>query len=290
MKYILFFLISFYSFKTFSQELNDRIFTKEGDTILCKITKVEKNWIYYDHMGKKSIKNDYVHMSDIKSYIYNGTKKKPYEQEVKTVQLEQKEVPDLSPKDTVKGFYIDSLNNKRSCYILLNKNKNTRSINQYRKVSIIDSLGKLHILYPDKIAGYSTDGSNYRRFKIIFKGKTINFFAKELVAGRALLYLYNGEQMNNEPIYIFKKQTETEFSFVQESLSKKSEFGTTESKKPQAGGSQNAPMSFVDEEPYLNYFQSYLSDCQEVLTKFKSNWYFSYSSVITMFTDYNKCK
>lgn len=89
MNRILLLLFVLLSFKANAQELNDRIFTKEGDSIICKITLIEKNWLYYDHRGKKSIRNDYIHKDDISYYIYNG---KPYEKEPKEKSKEYTEI------------------------------------------------------------------------------------------------------------------------------------------------------------------------------------------------------
>jgi len=74
--YIYFVLISLVGV---SQNLNDRIYTKEGDSIICSITKFDGSWIYYDYSKKDVLKNTYIHMDDIKFYVNNGVKKKPYE-------------------------------------------------------------------------------------------------------------------------------------------------------------------------------------------------------------------
>lgn len=79
MKKIFIILFIFIGLKTFSQELNDHIYTKENDSILCKITSVKGDWIYYDHIKNKKIRNDYIHVDDIKSYVYKGKKIIPYE-------------------------------------------------------------------------------------------------------------------------------------------------------------------------------------------------------------------
>jgi hypothetical protein len=65
-------IIVLFAYKTNAQELSDTIYTYEGDTIICKISKIEKHWIYYDYTSKKKIKNTYVHISDISSYTYHG--------------------------------------------------------------------------------------------------------------------------------------------------------------------------------------------------------------------------
>ncbi len=288
-KRLLFLALLFCSLKTYSQELNDKIFTKEGDSILCKITLVKPNWIYYDHIGKKGIRNDYIHMSDIKSYVYNGVKKKAYEYEATLVILQQ--IKDTIPKDTIRTFYLDSLNKKQICFLLLNKNKQVRQISQYKKIEIIDSVGKFMVLFPNQIAGYWLNGIFYKTFEIMDDGKKNNFFAEELTTGKVSLYLYNGDQLKNKSIYIFKKYSEDEFKFVEEGVSKKTVHGETSGAIPQAKGKPSGlgPISFDDEQLYLNCFKSYLSDCNEVKLKFSSNWY-TRNDVITMFRDYNACK
>jgi hypothetical protein len=66
-------LLLFSVLYSYSQvQLNDQIITKEGDTIECKITEIKQNWIYYDYRTKKSFKNDYINIDDIKSYLYQG--------------------------------------------------------------------------------------------------------------------------------------------------------------------------------------------------------------------------
>lgn len=295
---ILFILISF---KISSQELFDRIYKKDGDSILCNITSVEKNWIYYDHKGKKGMRNDYIHMSEIKYYFYKYIYINPPKREVRSVALKQKINEDslkysiqdsllnTIEKEPFSTFYLDSLGKKQPCSILLNTGEMWIKVNQYRKIEIIDSLGKRKILFPSHIHGYWLNGTFYRSFKIIHKGKKVDFFAEELVIGKALLYLYNGEQLDHESIYIFKKQSETDFIFVHEFISKKSHYGQTEHLKPQVGSFVNSGISFYDEKPYLEYLQYYLSDCKEVLLKFKYNWY-TYNDIVGMFRDYNNCK
>lgn len=78
---------------------------------------------------------------------------------------------------------------------------------------------------------------------------------------------------------------------MQESISLTTDYGKTSNMAPQADGSPSGPgtITYSDVRPFLEYFQTYLSDCEEVLVKFKSNWY-SYNDVRTMFTDYNNCK
>lgn len=290
MKEFFFLIFAFLSFQISSQDLNDRIYPKEGDSIICKITLVKTNWIYYDHRGKKDIRNDYIHMSDLKFYLYNGIKRRAYEYEEKVIQIDSSQY-DISPKDTVKTFYLDSLNKKQTCFIIINKSKKLREINQFRKIKIIDSVGKLKILFPNQISGYWLNGLFYRSFKTNYEGKNILFFAEQLTMGKATLYLYNGEQLNNKSVYIFKKQSENNYHFVLEGISGKDPLPTTEIFEPASNGStfDRGYLFGNSEQPYLEYFKSYFSDCTNVIVKFKSNWY-SYNNVKTMFMDYNECE
>ena len=57
---------------SFAQTFRDRIYTTEGDSIFCIITKIEKGWIYYDFQGKKELKNKFIHTDDVRSYIMKG--------------------------------------------------------------------------------------------------------------------------------------------------------------------------------------------------------------------------
>lgn len=60
------------SCKTKAQELSDRIYKKDGDSIICKITKTQAHWISFDHKGKKGIVNDHIYIDDVHSYTYNN--------------------------------------------------------------------------------------------------------------------------------------------------------------------------------------------------------------------------
>jgi len=154
-------------------------------------------------------------MSDLKSYLYNGVKRKAYEYEAKVVPIIQSNSVDSLqkyyswPKDTVAAFYLDSLNKKQPCFILLSKNKNSKQLNQFRKIETVDSSGKLKVLFPNQISGYWLNELFYKSFIIIHNNQKINFFALETTKGRVELYHYNGEQLKHEPIYILKKKFKT---------------------------------------------------------------------------------
>jgi hypothetical protein len=197
---------------------------------------------------------------------------------------------DNLPKDTIKTYYLDSLYNKKFCLLLSSKIKTRKELNLYRGIQIIDSLGKTIILLPNQIAGYWVKGLFYKSFKIIYKNKKVCFFAQEIVTGKASIYLYNGELLTNESIYIFKKQWETEYIFVQEKITSKTNVSTSNTVQNSDGSVSGSDiLSFFDEEPYLNYFQSYFTDCKDVLLKFQSKWY-EYLNLSKVFTDYNNCK
>lgn len=292
MKNILLLLFFLCVHKTYSQNLNDRIFLKEGDSVLCKITKVETNWIYYDHLGKRGLRNDYIHMSDIKYYLFNGVKRKSYEYEIKSVVVNvDSSKKYIEPKDTIKSYYLDTLGKKQTCFILLYKSKNARQVNQFRKIEIIDSLKKKQDLFPSQIFGYWLNGFFYKSFKATYNKKNVFFFAEEIIAGKATLYSYNGEQLDNNSIYIFKKQEENNYHFLLEVNNLSDPITTAEIVELLSNGStyDKEEVSVNMEQPYLDYFRSYFSDCNDVFVKFKSNWY-SYNNVKTMFMDYNECK
>ncbi len=308
MKNFLFLLFICLSFKIFSQDLNDKIFPKEADSIICKITSIQKNWLYYDHQEKKYIKNDYIHISDIRYYLYNGIKTTAIEHKSKfiisntlisaTSISEKNNIMNSSPKDTIqtfyldtiKTFYLDTLGKKHACLILLSKSKIIKQANQLIKIQLVDSLGNIAILLPNQISGYWINGVFYKIFKTIYNGKNVAFFAEELITGKASLYVYNGERLNNESIYIFKKQSETEYYFVQEKITTKEHTATSNTVQNSDGSASSIELlEFHDETPYLNFFQSYFSDCSEITLKFKSSWY-TYNDITAAFRDYNKCR
>lgn len=296
MKHILAFLIFIFSLNSFSQELNDFIYTKDSDSIKCKITTVEKNWIYYDFKGEKSTKHDFIHMSDIKYYIQNGVKRKSYEYETDPNINKSKNNADTTkkinaPKDTLKTTYLDNLGKKQSCSILLYKAKTLRAMYLLKKIEIIDSIGKLNTLYPNQIQGYWLEGKFYKSFSTFYNNNQLDFFALELLSGSASLYLYDGDLFSNKSIYLFKKESEKDYSIIQERISITTEHGRPSTGIPEANGrsSGTGPIIFFNETPYLQFFQNYFSDCNEVLLRFKANWY-SYTNVTNMFQDYNNCK
>lgn len=198
------------------------------------------------------------------------------------------------PKDTVKVFYLDSLSDKKTCVLLLTKNRNKQECNEFRK---IDSFGNWSVLLPEKISGYWLGEVFYRRFRTTYNNKRIIFFAEELVVGKSVLYTYTGEQLDQQPVYLFKKMSESEFNVVQKNLSAKIEYqlsnfpGPSNASSEYNSSSNNIlpSISFIAEQPYVDYFQSYLSDCEDVANKFKSHWYI-YNDVKKMFSDYNQCK
>lgn len=275
---------------SFAQELNDRIYKKDGDSIVCKITTVEENWIYYDHIRKKKLRNDYIHKSDVKWYLQNQVKKKPYEPKPVVVREEKKVIPE-GPKDTIQTYYLDLQNVKHSCSILLSRNKTLRPYILFTKLEMLDPTGDAKTWSPNELAGYWYNGSFYRSFTVAAKNQPLHFFAEELENGRALLYQYNGELTDKEPVYIFRKQTEKVFHFIYQRLSVSSVYGESAGVKPQADGSMSnyMPMVFDAEQPYLDYFKNYFSDCMNVTTRFNSSWY-SISNLRAVFKDYNTCK
>lgn len=62
-------LISFIlSLNLKGQELTDRIFTKDGDTINCKITLVNDQNIFYQYKKRRSIKADVISLNDVDDF------------------------------------------------------------------------------------------------------------------------------------------------------------------------------------------------------------------------------
>lgn len=98
MKKTILIIFALISYKTDAQEMSDSIFTKEGDLLICKITEIQKHWIYYDYKGKKKIKNTYIHIDDISSYTYNGIINKSKEKELKEM--------DMKSRKNINFFYM----------------------------------------------------------------------------------------------------------------------------------------------------------------------------------------
>lgn len=274
-----------------AQELTDRIYKKDGDSIVCKITSVEQNWIYYDHIRKKKLRNDYIHMSDVRWYLYNQVKRKPHDQDTKPLVKEEKKVIPEGPRDTIHADYLDLQNIKHSCSIILSRDKAVRERTLYTKLEVLDSNQRIRTLLPNELAGYWLNGSFYRSFKVAVNKQLVHFFAQELESGQASLYQYNGELTDKESVYIFRKQTEKVFHFVYQRLSVKTVYAQTYYAKPQTNGSTSeyTPIAYDEEQPYLDYFKNYFSDCKDVTTKFSSKWY-SLNSLQAAFKDYNNCK
>jgi hypothetical protein len=112
MKSIVTFLILFSFFKTYGQELNDRIYLKEGDSIICKITSLKTDWVYYDRLRKKKVKSSHVHVDDIKFYMYQGIKTIPKEYKLWGRISEEGAVPNNVPVDKDQLALDTSLNLK----------------------------------------------------------------------------------------------------------------------------------------------------------------------------------
>ncbi len=139
---------------------------------------------------------------------------------------------------------------------------------------MLDSTGNMCTAYPGQITGYWVNNVFYKSFKTIYKDKKVDFFAEEITTGKAsCLYSYNGEQTNNQSIYIFKKSFQKEDYFVQENINTKTELDGHPPKGEDKSEAYSEPLVFHDEQPYLQFFQSYLSDCKDVAVKFKSQWY-----------------
>lgn len=193
--------------------------------------------------------------------------------------------------DSIKSYYFTKDSIKEDCIFLLNKSNKLKYINKYKFVEIVNSKGNYTKLYPDSIKGYSLNNVYYKSFTINFKNKRVSFFAQEIISGDAFLYFYDGEKMDNEPIYIFRKKDDFNYIFVEQRIKKSVAFQMGR-ELPGANG-QGArglsPICFNDEERYLDYFHHYLSDCQIVNNKFESQWY-SYTNIDQMFKDYNQCE
>jgi hypothetical protein len=290
-KLFLFFFI-FLSFKNFSQNLTDRIFPKTGDSIICRITAVEKNWIHYDFQGKKKLSNKHIYMDDVRYYVRNDIKRKPHEEDPQSNSVSDTPRMDHSkgPKDTIAILYLDKQGNTQSCSVLLSKNKAWRDQRLRSQLDVLDLAGKETVLQPDQIGGFWLEGTFYKSFNMLFNAKKIGFFAAEIVSGKASLYTYNGESLTGDPIFIFKKQTEKEFNFAYQNFSVKTTYLSVYV-VPQSNGTsvEIAPMTYDSEELFLNFFQNYFSDCNSMVVKFKNQWYTS-NTIQILFKDYNSCK
>lgn len=193
--------------------------------------------------------------------------------------------------DTINSSYISKDGIQQTCRIVLNKSKKQKYINQYTFIETVDSTGKNEKLYSDNINGYLLNGVYYKSFNVNFQDKRISFFAKEITSGNVTLYVNNGEKLDGEPIFIFKKRNESEHTFIQQNIEEvvAASYAITKNPSPDGSGVSVGITKFYDERPYLDYFRNYLSDCSVVYTKFKSDWY-TFESIETMFKDYNKCK
>src|SRR3954464_7574247 len=187
LKKLIFNFFLFCSSHLISQNLTDRIYTKEGDSLQCKITSVEKNWIYYDHQTKKGIKNNYIPMSDIRFYVRDHTKYKPHEEDPKPV-IEPRMDHNRGPKDTINTVYLDHSNNKISCRILLSTNQAWKEQHLRYQLDVIDTAGKEKTVYPNEISGFWLQGIFYKSFSILSNKKIIHFFSKQEIAGNVDLY------------------------------------------------------------------------------------------------------
>ena len=179
----------------------------------------------------------------------------------------------IAQVDTMKTYYLDSLEQKKSCLLLLNKNKRAREADKLRSIYCIDSSGALATYYPKQIKGYWLKNVFYRSFRKFFGDKRVDFFAEEITPGKASLYYYDLDLMNTPSLYIFKKSFQREYYFVQESISAKSEIKDNNPKEKDESEAYSEPIAFHEEEPYLQFFQSYLADCKDVALKFRSKWY-----------------
>jgi hypothetical protein len=193
--------------------------------------------------------------------------------------------------DSIKSHYLTQDSVRQDCILLLSKAKRAREINQYRFIEIINPQGKYEKLYADSINGYFSTGVYFKSFTVNFMEKRTSFFAKQVTSGAAVLYYYNGENLNYEPIYVFKKLSDFNYIFVQKNLKKYTDYGTTNNNKQNTEGDNNRgneAIKFMDEQPYVGFFPNYLSDCILISTKFKAGWY-SFSNIELMFKDYNQC-
>lgn len=193
--------------------------------------------------------------------------------------------------DSINSSYTTKDGIQHSCRILLDKAKKQKYINQYVFIETVDSIGKYERFYSDNINGYLLNGVYYKSFNVDFQDKKISFFVKEITSGNVTLYVYNGEKLDGEPIFIFKKRNESAYTFIQQNIEKvvAASYAMTKTPANDGSGVSVGITKFYDEQPYLDFFRNYLSDCSVVYTKFKSDWY-TFESIETMFKDYNKCK
>ncbi len=92
MKKIFFSLFLILNINAFSQDLKDRIYPKNGDSIVCKITSATPNWISYNYERKDKIRSNNIHMAEIEYYIHRGVKRKPYKKQRTLVPFLKKNV------------------------------------------------------------------------------------------------------------------------------------------------------------------------------------------------------
>lgn len=199
----------------------------------------------------------------------------------------------LLAQDSGKIVYTTKSNNRYDCTMTKTESKKLKNIDQYSFIAITNSEGRTQNLYSDSIATFNYNGIFYRCFTTQFNKNKISFFAKEMTSGKAILYHYSGAKMDNEPVYIFKKMNETEFTFIKQNIEMEAKANLmmdnriTQDESGASSGSSTIT-KFYDEKPYLDYFRAYLSDCSIVYNKLKTGWY-TFDSVEMMFKDYNKC-
>ncbi|MGZ3861947.1 MAG: hypothetical protein ACXVPN_07145 [Bacteroidia bacterium] len=98
----------------YGQNYPDKIFTKAGDSINCKITLVNDKNIFYEYKKRKSIRNDYISVDSVSSYNWiskNITENKKTEKTIPSYLLHcfSAGISWLPDREINEGHYVSSV-------------------------------------------------------------------------------------------------------------------------------------------------------------------------------------
>lgn len=192
-------------------------------------------------------------------------------------------------QDTIRSYYLDKVGRKHTCSILVPTSKKEKQKLYYKGISVLDSLQNQLVLSPDACSGFDAgkDGF-YKAFSRVLNGTSVSFFAKQLYQPRVEVCGYKGELFNGLPVYIYKKRSDTMYTYMYQDIYNVpmfNKFGSAVNSKVK----DSWPIMFLDEKPYLDFVYGFFSDCVLVKSKRKSDRY-GYSNIEAIFKDYNKCE
>ncbi|MFA6925080.1 MAG: hypothetical protein WC223_12615 [Bacteroidales bacterium] len=166
MKTILFILIIFIiTLKVFSQDL---IVNKKGDSLKCKIIKIEKEYIYFTYYYKNSIKDTNLATAQVKEFI-SDYYTKPEASSYKNANKKNKiiriaasggysyRVARLSPD--IPNDFVDYMKKLRNGYafssdIIFHDSKSFWAGFKYSYAKFINEMDNIYIIYPNNSIRY----------------------------------------------------------------------------------------------------------------------------------------